>query len=381
MLDKIVKRRNFLLIISLGLFLSSVFIIYAGVSQRKQPLSEGKMQNYDVSPIHRKLTVCDAHCDTVERIINQGIDLSVKSDQGHIDIPRLMEGGVDVQVFACCVRSGKPAGEHVKLAIKMINALHFQFREHNDVVIPALKASDILKTEQDGKIAAIIAIEGGQAIEDNLNLLQCFYNMGARILTITWKSTNWADASQEPPRHNGLTSFGRDVVREMNRLGMIIDVSHASDKTVWDVLETSSAPIIASHSCAKAICSHPRNLNDDLIKAIAKAGGVICVNFYSLFLDQEFKNQLEAKKNPAPEPPPMSKIIEHIDHIVRLGGIDSAGLGSDFDGMNPPPKGLEDVSKMPRITEALLERGYSVEEVKKIMGGNFLRVFSQVCGY
>jgi membrane dipeptidase len=242
----------------------------------------------------------------------------------------------------------------------------------------ALTANDVRKTKRDGKIAAILAIEGGHAIEDDLVLLRSFYRLGVRMMTLVWNSTNWADASFDEPKHNGLTDFGQDVVREMNRLGMMIDVSHAADKTVWDTLEVSRDPIIASHSCAQAICDHKRNINDELIKAMADAGGVICVNFYSTFLDQDFKDK--SAKGLKPEPPPLSKMIDHIDHIASVGGIDSVGLGSDFDGMNPPPIGLEDVSKMPKITEALLERGYSVEDTAKIVGGNFLRLFHQVCG-
>jgi membrane dipeptidase len=334
---------------------------------------------YDVDGIHKEMIVCDTHCDTVARILNQGVDLGTRSDQGHIDIPRLMEGGVDAQIFACCVnRLGMPAGYYVKRVLRMIDALHVQLEKHSDAMELALTAGDVREAKRDGKIAAIIAIESGQAIEDDLPLLRDFYRLGVRSMTLTWNSTNWADASREAPKHNGLTDFGRDVVREMNRLGMIIDVSHAADKTVWDTLETSSTPIIASHSCAKAICDHHRNVNDDLIKAIANADGVICVNFYSIFLDQEFK--LQSEKGLEPTPPPLSKVIDHIDHIVSVGGIDSVGLGSDFDGMNPPPEGLEDVSKMPRITRALLEMGYSVEDTAKIVGGNFLRVFEQVCG-
>jgi len=337
------------------------------------------MEAYDVGSIHREMVVCDTHCDTVERILGQGVDLGARSHQGHIDIPRLMEGGVDVQIFACCIgRSGRPDGYYIKRALRMIDALHLQFEKHSDAIALALTAGDVREAKRNGKIAAIIAIEGGQAIEDDLALLRDFYRLDVRAMTLTWNSTNWADASREAPKHDGLTDFGRDVVREMNRLGMIIDVSHAADKTVWDTLETSSAPIIASHSCARAICDHPRNVNDDLIKAIASASGAICINFYSAFLDQEFKTQSE--KNLDPARPPLSKVIDHINHIASVGGIDSVGLGSDFDGMNPPPEGLEDVSKMPRITGALLERGYSVEDVAKIVGGNFLRVFGQVCG-
>jgi len=284
-----------------------------------------------------------------------------------------MEGGVDVQVFACFVgRPGKPAGYYSKTAMKMIDALFSQFDKHSDLIEVALTLRDIQRINQNGKIAAIIGIESGQAIEDKIDLLKAFYDLGVRIMTITWKSNNWADASQQKAIHNGLTEFGRSVIREMNRLGMMIDVSHASDKTTLDVLDISSDPVIASHSCARAICNHPRNLSDSLIKGISKLGGAICVNFYSLFLDKGFRAKSVSVS--------FEKIIDHICHIIKIGGIDSVGLGSDFDGMNFPPKGLEDVSKMPKITESLLKKGYLEEEISKIMGGNFLRVFGQVCG-
>ena len=335
-------------------------------------------RDYDAESIHKEITVCDTHCDTVKRVLG-GVDLGVRSDEGHIDIPRLIEGGVDAQVFACWSgRSGRPAGHYVKRVLRMIDALYLQLDEHSDAMSLALTAGDVQEAKQNGKIACIIAIEGGQAIENDLALLRDFYRLGVRAMTLTWNSTDWADACWDEPEHNGLTDFGKDVVREMNRLGMVIDVSHAADKTVRDTLEVSSAPIMASHSCARAICDHPRNVNDDLIKAIASAGGVICVNFFSAFLDQEFKDQSDEDLKPTP--PPLSKVIDHIHHIANVGGIDSVGIGSDFDGMNPPPEGLEDVSKMPGITEALLARGYSVENCAKVMGGNFLRVFAQVCG-
>jgi len=338
------------------------------------------MKHSDVSSIHKEMMVCDTHCDTVEKVLSKGIDLGNRLDHGHLDIPRLREGGVDAQVFACCVirRPEKSAGDYVKQALTMIDALYTQFEKHPDAMELALTAGDIKKAKQDGKIAAILAIEGGHAIEDDLVLLRSFYRLGVRLMTLVWNSTDWADASFDRPNHNGLTDFGRDVVKEMNRLGMMIDVSHAADGTVWDTLEVSTDPIIASHSCAQAICDHKRNVNDELIKAMSDAGGVICINFYSTFLDQNFKDN--SAKKPKPEPPPLSIVIDHIDYIVNMGGIDCVGLGSDFDGMNPPPVGLEDVSKMPKITEALLERGYSVEDTAKIMGGNFLRVFGQVCG-
>lgn len=391
---------NRLLLLFGIIILLSALIIYSGILRKNyREVSEQIKENInetqsdkelnnpnfsgdikmDLSSIHKSFTVVDAHCDTVDRIM-QGVDLGVRSNQGHIDIPRLREGGVDVQVFACCIgRTGSQyALPYAKLATDMLNALQIHFQKHSGDITIALTPEDIRKAENQGKIAAILDIEGGRAIEDSLDNLKKFYNSGVRLMTITWNSNNWADASQEPPKHNGLNDFGKEVIKEMNRLGMIIDVSHSSDKTVWDVLETSSDPILASHSCVKAICNHPRNLSDELIKAISNGGGVICVNFYSVFIDQVFKDRRE-KGDLKQQPPPMSKVLDHIDHIVRVGGIDCVGLGSDFDGMNPPPIGLEDVSKMPKITEELLKRGYSVEEAGKIMGGNFLRLFNQVC--
>lgn len=329
----------------------------------------------DAESIHREIMVCDTHCDTIMRVLDSDFDLGERSDQGHIDIPRLSEGGVDAQVFACWSgKSGEPEGYYVKRVLRMIDALHIQLDRHADSINLSLTADDVQKAKESGKVAVIMAIEGGSAIEDDLALLRNFYRLGVRVMTLTWNSTNWADASREKPQYNGLTKFGKDVVREMNRLGMVVDVSHASDKTTWDVLEVSNAPIIASHSCAKAICDHPRNVNDDLIKAIADAGGVICINFFSVFLDPEYRSDDNQSI------PPLSIVIDHIDHIARIGGIDSVGIGSDFDGMNPPPIGLDDASKMPIITKALLEKGYSVDECAKIMGENFLRVFGQICG-
>ena len=327
---------------------------------------------------HRSMTVCDTHCDTVGRMLGEGFDIAVRSEQGHVDIPRLVEGGIDVQVFACWVgKPGEPDGYYADVANKMIDALHSQLNKHPDKIELALTLSDIRKANENGKIAVVIGIEGGQAIEDDLKLIEKYYSLGVRLMTITWGSTNWADASREPEKHNGLTDFGKDVIREMNRLGMIVDVSHSADKTVWDVLEITSDPIIASHSCAKAICDHPRNVNDDLIKAISASGGGIFINFYSEFLDENFKTQSQKGMNP--EPPDISKVIEHIEYIIKVGGIDSVGLGSDFDGIGSAPRGLEDVSKMPFITKLLIDKGYKKEEISKIMGDNFLRVFAQVC--
>ena len=335
------------------------------------------MREHSAKSIHKEMIVFDAHCDTVERILSKGIDLGVRSSSGHVDIPRLVEGGVNAQVFACCIiRSDKPDGYYLKLALRMIDALHLQFAKHSDKIELALTAKDVRRIKQNGRIAAILAIEGGEAIEDDLALLRTYHRLGVRLMTLTWNSTNWADASREELKHNGLTDFGKDVVKEMNRLGVIIDVSHAADKTVWDTLEISSDPIVASHSCARALCDHPRNVSDNLIKAISEKGGVICVNFYSVFLDQLFKDQSE--RGLKPRLLPLSKVVDHIDHIAEVGGIDSVGLGSDFDGIGALPKGIKDVSSFPNIIYGLLERGYSETDIEKICSGNILRVWKKI---
>ncbi|HGJ65883.1 TPA: membrane dipeptidase [bacterium] len=329
------------------------------------------MENID--SFHKSLIVCDTHCDTAMRMV-EGFDITNRSDSGHVDIPRLIEGGLDVQVFACWIgKPGEPKGHYSTLAKKMINAIYTQFGKNYNFIEPVLKFSDIEKSNKNGKIAGIIAIEGGQAIEDDLYMLDVFYGLGVRLMTIVWGSTNWADASREPEKFNGLTDFGKSVIKEMNRLGMIVDVSHSSDKTTWDVLEISTEPIIASHSSAQAICGHPRNVNDDLIKAISQSGGAIFINFCPEFLDEDFW------KGTKKEAPLIDKVIEHIDHIANVGGIESVGIGSDYDGMGPAPIGLEDVSKFPNITKKLTEKGYKEDEITKVMGGNFLRVFEKVC--
>ncbi len=322
----------------------------------------------------KKITICDAHCDTAMRMINEGFKISRRSDTGHVDIPRLIEGNVNVQVFACWIgKPGEPEGHYSSLAKQMINALYTQFAENYNFIELVTDVKSLRRAEENGKIAGIIGIEGGQAIEDSLYMLNVLYNLGVRLMTIVWGSTNWADASREPERHNGLTSFGKDVIREMNRLGMIVDVSHSSDKTTLDVIDISMHPIIASHSSSYAICPHPRNVNDDLIRAISSNGGVICVNFCPEFLDEEYW------KGSKTEPPSIDKVMEHIEHIIEVGGIDCVGIGSDYDGMGPAPKGLEDVSKLPNLAEKLLKGGYNEIEVTKIMHDNFLRVFNHVC--
>jgi membrane dipeptidase len=291
----------------------------------------------------------------------------------------------------------------------MIDSVYRAVERHPNDLMFATSVADIRRAKQQKKIAALMGIEGGHAIENSLPALREFYRLGVRYITLTWNNTNdWADAGRGEKRHNGLSEFGKDVVREMNRLGMLVDVSHVSDKTMSDALDVSTAPIIASHSSARALSNVPRNIPDDLLRRIAQKGGVVQVNFYSVFVDattvspqsaerdarlkaqqdvlnEKYKDdperlgeegdKLEAA-NPLP-PLPISKLIDHIDHIVKVSGIDHVGIGADFDGANDMPEGAQDVSMLPNITYELLKRGYSETDIRKILGENFLRVFAE----
>jgi membrane dipeptidase len=242
---------------------------------------------------------------------------------------------------------------------------------------------EIEEAHKHGKIAALMGIEGGHAIEDSLRLLRDYYNLGVRYMTLTHTNTNgWADSSgdignAQVKHHDGLTDFGKDVVREMNRLGMIVDISHVADKTFWDALAVSQAPIFASHSSARALTNVPRNMTDEMIVALAKKGGVIDVNFNCGFISQKSADA-EARKEKTPPRATLADVVNHIDHIRKIAGIDAIGIGSDFDGIECTPEGLDDVSKFPNLTRALLEKGYTAEDIRKIYGENFLRVMRAV---
>ena len=244
----------------------------------------------------------------------------------------------------------------------------------------ALTAEDIEKAHRRHKIAALMGIEGGHAIEDSPRLLRDYYRLGVRYMTLThWNTNNWADSSgdinkPEVQHHNGLTPLGKDIVREMNRLGMMVDISHTADKTFYDALATSRAPIIASHSSCRAITNAPRNMTDDMIRALAQKGGVIQINIYCRFISQKAADAPEG----APVSATLADVVAHIDHVKQIAGIDAIGIGTDFDGITCAPQGLEDVSKFPNLTRALLEKGYAPAEIKKIYGGNTLRVMRQV---
>jgi membrane dipeptidase len=373
----------------------------------------------EVMRVHRSALLIDTHNDVPSRTV-EGFDIGTRSNTstatGHTDIARLKEGGVGAQFFAVYVASEYVNGNHsANRTLQMIDTVRHDIidRYPNDFML-ATSAKDIEDAHRRGKIAALMGIEGGHAIEDSLRLLRDYYDLGVRYMTLTHSNTNdWADSSGDidDPKvkhHNGLTDFGKQVVREMNRLGMMVDISHVADKTFWDALEVSRAPIFASHSSCRALTRHARNMTDDMIVALAKKGGVVQVNFYCGFISQKFRDndaadtkaldarmaQETAGKNLS-EPDrqilsekvrkelnlsraTLADVVDHIDHIRKIAGIDAIGIGGDFDGVSCTPIGLEDVSKYPNLTRALLERGYSAEDIRKIYGGNFLRVMRAV---
>ncbi|MCS7316054.1 MAG: dipeptidase [Bryobacterales bacterium] len=341
---------------------------FSGKGPFRQPLAE------EAARIHRELLLADTHNDAALRVI-AGADIGKRSSKGHTDVPRLREGGVGAVFFAAWVSPRYvPLNQAARRALELIDVIRrdivARYPEHFEL---ALTADDIEAARRRDRIAVLISVEGGHAIEDNLRVLRAFYDLGVRSMTLTHANTNnWADSSgdeRDPrvKRHNGLTEFGRQVIAEMNRLGMIVDVSHASDKTFWDVLEASRAPVMASHSCCRALCDHPRNLADPMIRALAAKGGLIQIAFVPEYLTR--------RKDP---PASVEDVAAHIEHAVRVAGVDAVGIGSDFDGISRGPVGLEDVSKFPALTRALLARGFSVEELRKIYGGNLLRLMRAV---
>jgi len=353
----------------------------------------------------------DIHNDTAQRVLIEKVDIGIRLPDGMIDLPRLQEGGVHVPFFALWVPSYYPGAEAVRRTLDLRDAMQGVFDKYPDQVELATSARDIERIVGQKKIAAVLTIEGGHQIDDDLRVLRMYRRIGILSMTLThFRSNHWADSSTGKAEHNGLTDFGKQVVKEMNRIGMIVDISHVSDKTFYDVLEVSTKPVIASHSSCFVYSDIPRNMKDDMFRALAKNGGVVGVNFASSFLNQkdadELKkyasqqNQIEpnltgaeldafAAKQQAPYSNAHVRVANAtvedaakcIDHIVKVAGIDHVGIGSDFDGISGSvAKGLEDVSKMPNLTQALLERGYSQKDIEKIMGGNFLRVVREVVG-
>lgn len=361
--------------------------------------------------IHRKAIVIDTHNDVTTPMTNDDYDLSGTPPFPYrTSLAAMKEGGLTAEFFSLYVRPWYVThGGAARRTLDMIDSLYRAIERHPNDLMLATSAADIRQAKKQKKIAALMGIEGGHAIENSLATLREFHRLGVRYMTLTWNNTNdWADAGRGEVKHHGLSPFGEEVVREMNRLGMLVDVSHVSDETMSDALDVSKAPIIASHSSARALSNVPRNIPDDLLRRIAKNGGVVQVNFYSLFVDaatvtpqndernrlnKAQQDALEAKYKDDPErlaeegdkldasrplpPLPISKLIDHIDYIVKVAGIDHVGLGADFDGAVDMPEGAQDVSMLPNITYELLKRGYSEKDIRKILGENFLRVFAE----
>jgi membrane dipeptidase len=358
--------------------------------------------------IHFSSLVFDTHADTPQRFFFDQFDLAKRDAEGCIDIPRLREGGVGAIFFALWVPVEITGAAASRRARDLLDATLKQIEVHGGDLALATSSGLVRAARSENKIAVLLGIEGGHAINNDIEVLREFHARGVRYMTLTHNAaTEWADSSNDAPRHNGLTDFGKQVIREMNRLGMLVDVSHVSDATFYHVLETSRAPVIASHSCCRALCDAPRNLDDAMIKALASRGGVIHITFHDGFLSQEYatanralaaeiasneqavsqkfgeneaRNLMELQRLSdesirAGKLPQVSweKIIDHIDHAVGVAGADHVGVGSDFDGAFMP-EGMEDASKFPLITEGLLKRGYDEADIRKILGENTLRV-------
>jgi membrane dipeptidase len=337
-----------------------------------------------VNAITKSAILIDTHNDIPSFTID-GADIG-NAPKNYTDIPRLRKGGVGAIFFSVFVDAKYVNGNHsANRTLEMIDTVqHDIIDRYPDTFALALTADDIVRAHRHHKIAGLMGIEGGHAIEDSTRLLRDYYRLGVRYMTLThFNTNNWADSSGDinDPKvqhHNGLTPFGKDVVREMNRLGMMVDISHVSDKTFYDALETSQSPLIASHSSARAVTNVPRNMTDDMIKALAAKGGVIQINIYCAFISQKSADAHAANPNAAFVRASLDDVVAHIDHVRQIAGIDAIGLGTDFDGITCAPLGLDDVSMFPNLTRALLEKGYSAADIKKIYGGNTLRLMRRV---
>ncbi|HEY0705023.1 MAG TPA: dipeptidase [Candidatus Acidoferrales bacterium] len=396
-------------LLAVGVLLGGTLSILASGAQKNDPQSSVSQPAHD---LHFSSIVIDTHDDTTQRLLDPKFNLGARHADGSIDIPRMKQGGLDAIFFSIWIPGTVTGPTAVRRALDQIGAVREAVaRNPNDLVL-CTTADEIRAAKKSGKIAVLIGVEGGHMINNSLATLDQFYTLGVRYMTLTHTvNTEWADSSGDKPAHDGLSPFGKQVIAEMNKLGMMVDISHVSDKTFYDVLAASQAPPIASHSSCRALCTHPRNMTDDMIKALAAKGGVIQINYHVGFLSQEFQDaskanpelgkqiEAEAKKRCAGNEAcelieadkitrdyvaqgklprvDWTKIIEHIDHAVKLVGADHVGLGSDFDGADMP-YGMEDASDLPKITDALLAKGYSPADIKKILGGNTLRLMQDV---
>src|SRR5690349_22899972 len=370
----------------------------------------------DPLSIHKRAIAVDMHADSVQRVLDEHVDLQQQLSDGHFDAVRAKAGGLDAQFFSIWVEPqlfGDGGARAVKRADDQIAAIREMAEKHPETWEIATSAGDVRRAAQDGKIAALLGLEGGYAIDEKLENVQRYYDRGVRYMSPAWSvSTSWAGSSgDEIGASRGLNDFGKSVVREMNRLGMMVDVSHVSDKTFWDIVQTSTSPVVATHSACRSIADVPRNLTDDMIRALAHTGGVVNVIFYPEHLEpgwSQKKKQVDVEiatmvqEASAAEPgdavhkklardrvrtreytrrlPPVTvaRIVDHIDHVVKLVGVDHVGIGSDFDGVQITTADLADVSELPNLTKELLRRGYSESDIDKILGGMMLTVMEQL---
>lgn len=383
-----------------------------GASLLAAGCASGPMSDEEIRELHDEAIVVDTHSDTTPWFQDPDWDFGARHDDGHQDLPRMLEGGLDVQFWSIYMGPREGDGRAIREALERIDAVHQMVRKHADRTELALSSDDVRRIVGEGKIASLMGVEGGHMIEDKLAILRSFWALGVRYMTLTHSfHTNWADSSGTTsvpePAHGGLTAFGEDVVREMNRLGMMIDVSHVSDGTFEDVLRVTRAPAIASHSSARAVADHPRNMSDDMLEALARNGGVVMINFYPSYIDleagrrsrehfekvkprfDEIREKYEGdllggmrarralnREFPWPQTS-MDVLLDHFDHAIAVAGPDHVGIGADWDGVPSMPEGMEDVSRLPALTAGLIRRGHSAETVRKVLGENLLRVMRE----
>jgi len=402
------------------IFLISCLLAAASLVAAQSSNPSGPEVSDRARAIHDSAIVVDTHADTPQRFLDEGFDIGSTdpNDIGHLTLDKARRGNLGAEFFSIWVDPGTNQGHFAQHTFDLIDSVYEQAARHPDRMMMAFSVADIERAHREHKLAALMGIEGGHSIENDMHLLRDYYRLGVRYMTLSWSNTNeWADSSGDinDPKvqhHDGLTDFGKQVVLEMNRLGMMVDISHVADKTFWDVIAVTKAPVIASHSSARALVNAPRNMTDDMLRAVGRNGGVVQVNFFSGFDDQsywdaakaqekerdaaiqKYVDSLKAQGKPVnyieinrlqrewmariPRPP-FKVLIDHIDHIAKVAGADHVGLGSDFDGVSgATPQGMDSAADLPRITQALLDRGYSAGDIKKILGANLLRVFGQV---
>ena len=361
--------------LSLAAALAAGVLFAQAPGRQKRTVTDAEVQR-----VHKSAILIDTHNDVPSAVLG-GLDIGKPNTNRMTDLPRMKKGGMGAQFFAVYVAASYVEGNHsANRALQMIDAVRHDIIEKypNDFML-ATTAADIRRARKQHKIAALLGIEGGHAIEDSLRLLRRYYDEGVRYMTLTHTNSNhWADSSGDANKpNNGLSAFGKEVVLEMNRLGMIVDISHVSDKTFFDALDTSKAPIFASHSSCRAISPAPRNMTDEMIAALGKKRGVVQINFSCDFLNPEVF-AAEAAGARAGKRATLADVVKHIDHVVGIAGVDAVGLGSDFDGIDCAPEGLDSVDKWPNLTRALLEEGYNAAEIRKMYGENTLRLMAEV---